>query len=331
MSRDDDRTKAFEKRARICMKCGDVLTGRAYTGAHQERSLKVRMVSKDHRGMHKECAEAWVEQTRATPENSHLIPEVATAEARFRTAVELGSIQIERIQNEIRARDAELVHAIWTYHGKSSNSLKGVPEREKKPLPPCPWDASTACPGLIEEVRGKISITRELLSVVADALDGRLSPYSLPSVENPARTAHLEATVIVDLLAKIRGILNQATVHGIRGQASVHTLKRSAVGLEPKMEQRKLGTHCGISSCQRAITGLEDGRLVRGLESTYCVQCFDEKGGEEALLLEHIEFCERWVLSARKTSDERIAVCEAALREIRGRHLFVVVPFPGKA
>jgi hypothetical protein len=121
----------FPEVEKFCIKCGRINKGRPYSVTVSSRRLEPRIIRWGNRGLHKECAFAWVERIRATPERWEEIPKVSSAHERYKRAqakaAEIAAHFEKVILKELEDSNQELSSAIWDYHQEQVRGLKGGP------------------------------------------------------------------------------------------------------------------------------------------------------------------------------------------------------------
>lgn len=175
---------------RICLKCGKPNADQPYgvtIRSRGDRNPKTKKIGWHSRGMHKQCAEAWIERIRITPANMHEVPEITLAFKEYEDSVARGYWEIENIQNEVSRRDEYLTLVTWMYYCHEYEALrKGTAPR---PLDPKilshwksyitkdayhaePYSPTVQCRTLseIEEVRRKLSENEKLLQSCKDGI-----------------------------------------------------------------------------------------------------------------------------------------------------------------
>jgi len=119
-----------ESSKNVCYKCGAVNHGIPYTVSPSGKHLKIRKLPIFKKGMHSECATAWIERVRVMPSSTHEVPEIAEAYREYEERVERGAREIEKIRSEVASCDEYLSSVVRHYHTRQIEALKtGEPSR----------------------------------------------------------------------------------------------------------------------------------------------------------------------------------------------------------
>lgn len=230
---DDSRTKAFDDRMNFCVKCGKSIEGKKYTAERNGTKLKIRLTSYRCRGMHKDCAEAWIEREEVRPENAHLIPEIAGIEARYKTTLDHGNAQIDRIQEDLAKLDKELSHAIWTHYRKVQDKLRGKPEPKPRPSKPFKQDPAAPqvnSPELIEAVRRGALISQECVAAIADRMVPNFNMFYFSELSKYAYDLRDQADAMILSLSTMKARHYQALNTSLKRHEDATRMAAKAAG-----------------------------------------------------------------------------------------------------